>query len=80
MSERSQLAREVTIYLRERPDEIIPHAALYEAVWGVPPATGYLNTLRSTISLARLDLSQDKIHSVYGVGYFYLEVQDGRQT
>ena len=76
MSERSQLAKEVTIYLRERPDEIISHAALYEAVWGVFPVAGYLNTLRSTISLARLDLGSDKIHSVYGVGYFYLEVKE----
>ncbi len=71
--EKSRLVKEVIAYLRARPGKIISHRDLYQAVWGVAPAAGFLNTLRSTISLARLELEPDRIHSVYRVGYFYLE-------
>ena len=76
--ERSQLAKGVVEYLRERAGEIVAHRDLYEAVWGVPAVAGFRNTLRATISLARLDLGSGKIHSVYGVGYFYWKDADGR--
>ncbi len=71
--EKSRLAKEVIVYLRARPGKIISHRDLYEAVWKAPAMAGFLNTLRATISVARLDLVSNKIHSVYGVGYFYLE-------
>lgn len=70
--EKSQLTSELIDFLQERPGEIISHRDLYTAVWGVPPVSGFLNTLRATISLARLDLQEGRIHSVYSVGYFYL--------